>query len=324
MATSVDTAIAYAGSGISVIPVLPDGSKKPAVSWKQYQRRIASEREIRAMFRPGHGVAIIGGTVSGAGTSGGLEILDFDDASIIAAWRDAVAAIDRDLLRKLVAVRTPSGGLHLYYRHEDTEEGNQKLAMRLVADEDGEKPETSAETRAGGGYAITVGSPTGCHPANRSYDLLAGTLTVLPILTPFERALLLDTARSLSTYTPPTPPPIPVHKAQDAEGGRPGDQFNAGADWANILEPHGWHVAYTHGVTTHWVRPGKAHEPGATTNHGGHNALYVFTTNAYPFEGGKGYTAFTAHALLNHNGDFKAAARDLALQGYGETRPPEV
>src|SRR5262249_15239260 len=46
--------------------------------------------------------------------------------------------------------------------------------------------------------------------------------------------------------------------------------------------------------------------------------------NAAPFEGASGgkpctpYNKFGAFALLNHGGDFKAAARDLAGQGYGD------
>jgi hypothetical protein len=36
------------------------------------------------------------------------------------------------------------------------------------------------------------------------------------------------------------------------------------------------------------------------------------------FEPGRGYSKFSAYALLNHAGDFSAAAADLAAQGYGE------
>jgi hypothetical protein len=39
------------------------------------------------------------------------------------------------------------------------------------------------------------------------------------------------------------------------------------------------------------------------------------------FEPGKAYTPFAVYAALKHNGDFSAASRDLAGQGYGAPRP---
>ncbi len=53
----------------------------------------------------------------------------------------------------------------------------------------------------------------------------------------------------------------------------------------------------------------------ATTNHDGHDLLYVFSTST-AFESEKGYTKFSAYALLNHQGDFSAAARALVERGY--------
>jgi hypothetical protein len=69
----------------------------------------------------------------------------------------------------------------------------------------------------------------------------------------------------------------------------------------------------------YWRRPGKI-GPGisATTNYGGSHLLYVFSTNAAPFEPDTAYTPFAAYALLEHRGDFTAAARALALCGNGE------
>jgi hypothetical protein len=48
-----------------------------------------------------------------------------------------------------------------------------------------------------------------------------------------------------------------------------------------------------------------------------------FSENAYPFQGANGaklctsYSKFAAYTLINHNGDFGAAAKELARQGYG-------
>src|SRR5262249_54430416 len=52
------------------------------------------------------------------------------------------------------------------------------------------------------------------------------------------------------------------------------------------------------------------------TNHNGNDTLYVFT-DATAFRRHGSCTKFGAFALLNHKGDFKAAAADLSRQGYG-------
>ena len=71
------------------------------------------------------------------------------------------------------------------------------------------------------------------------------------------------------------------------------------------------------GDVTHWRRPGKDEGISATTNYGGSGLLYVFSTNAAPFEADTAYTPFAAYAVLEHSGDFTAAARTLGGQGYG-------
>jgi hypothetical protein len=44
--------------------------------------------------------------------------------------------------------------------------------------------------------------------------------------------------------------------------------------------------------------------------------LYVFSSNAYPFEPGRAYSKFAAFTLVNCGGDFSTAASILARQGY--------
>ena len=47
----------------------------------------------------------------------------------------------------------------------------------------------------------------------------------------------------------------------------------------------------------------------------------MFSTNAAPFEAEMAYTPFAAYAMLEHRGDFAAAARILRDQGYGSQAP---
>ena len=73
--------------------------------------------------------------------------------------------------------------------------------------------------------------------------------------------------------------------------------------------------------TTYWRRPGKSFGISATTNHGGSDLLYVFSAST-AFTPERGYSRFGAYAVLVHGGDFTAAARALAKDGYGDTRVP--
>ena len=63
-------------SGLSVIPIKPDGTKAPdLLTWKPFQGEIADPSTLENWFENGErGLAVIGGSVSG-----NLEILDFDD-----------------------------------------------------------------------------------------------------------------------------------------------------------------------------------------------------------------------------------------------------
>jgi len=112
----------------------------------------------------------------------------------------------------------------------------------------------------------------------------------------------------------------PGRSASEPVGCRPGDGYNEWGDVLSLLESHGWtvHERRGPGGTVYLTRPGKDPRDGisATFGRGGRRILYVFSSNAPPFEAGKGYTPFTVYALLEHGGDFASAARALASQGY--------
>ena len=72
------TALAALHAGISCIPILADGTKSPAVKWKDYQKQRPTFHEAAHWFsRTPYGIAFITGEVSG-----GLEMLDFDSYPI--------------------------------------------------------------------------------------------------------------------------------------------------------------------------------------------------------------------------------------------------
>jgi hypothetical protein len=92
------------------------------------------------------------------------------------------------------------------------------------------------------------------------------------------------------------------------------DQFSASTSWADILEPKGWTCPgrdYDADGAV-WLHPTHTSSCSATIRHG---CLFVYSPNTL-FEqtaaGDRhGYTRFRAYAVLNHNGDMKAAARSL-------------
>ena len=115
-----------------------------------------------------------------------------------------------------------------------------------------------------------------------------------------------------------TPKPVVQAPYRDL---RPGDDFEAKADWESILCPHEWKQdEVLKNGEVRWTRPGKNGGSSATTGH--NKGLHVFTDSAEanPFEANGNYSKFQAYALLNHRGDHHAAAKALSEAGYGSQR----
>ena len=313
--TVIDAARAYVRAGFSVIPIKTDGSKRPPpVSWKLWQSRRASPYEIGQMFRADVGLAILGGVISG-----GLELLDFDRAEFIDPWIARVEAAAQGLIARLPRVRTPKGGAHFYYRCS-TIEGNQKLAQEPPSvDKEGQpKPNTLIETRGEGGYVLAPPSPPACHPLGIPYRHVSGPpILETPKITPEERTILIESARYFNSWNPVVVDRPAGGTISEGDRIRPGDDFNDRGNWEEILCPFGWKVDHRTQNETHWCRPGKKSGVSATTGHCG-DGLYIFSSNAQPFQPSQVYTKFAAYTLLNHNGDYTAAAKDLQARGYGD------
>lgn len=333
-------ASAYVAAGISVLPITPDGSKQPAGyllpmhqpspttpprrSWTPLQTRLPSIGELERWFAGGaipNGIAAVCGTISG-----GLEAIDIDHSDLAQPWLRQVQEAAPGLHDRLVLVQTPRPGLHAYYRCEIIQD-NQKLAQAVVTDETGlPKIKTLIETRGEGGYALVPPSPAECHSTQRMYKYLSPrTLIDVAVITPEERSLLFSISRSFGQVPQreiqarPAPTPIADRRA---DGNRPGDIYNARADWTELLERHGWcyEVDGSDGVSF-WCRPGKTAGTSASLNYEQSDRLHVFTSNAAPLEQDRSYSKFEFFAVMEHGGDFSAAAVALKEAGY---RPPAL
>lgn len=318
MAGMLAAALAAHDAGLCVLPPKEDGTKKPdADSWTAYQKTRPTRERIANWYAGGRRSGI--GYVPGA-VSGNLEILDFDEPGAYRAFVElARAAGLGDLVDRIEAgylEETPSGGRHWYYRCEGIA-GNTKLARRPkrpeeMADE-GDTIQVLIETRGEGGYIVAAPSNGRVHETGKPYRLLRGGVATIPAITPEERGELFRLARSLDE----------LPRAEPREGrafttgeGKPGADFNARGDVLALLEKRGWDIVFAKNGVTHLRRPGKTRGTSATFGYDGTRYFYPFTTST-AFEAERAYSPFAVYAILEHDGDFGAAAKALAAEGYG-------
>ncbi|HEY1065272.1 MAG TPA: bifunctional DNA primase/polymerase, partial [Pirellulales bacterium] len=319
----LDVALDRLRSGLCVLPAIL-AEKRPALTgWKQYQRRLPTEQQVRTWFVDAPTLCLLTGAASG-----GLEMIDFDlEGELFERWRELVDEEYPGLFDRLVVERSQSGGRHVVYRCEATVPGSSKLAQRILVAPSGNPVVIAGKTyiprRAGDRFEVTVtlietrgeGGLFLCAPSP-GYALEHGRFDRLPKLTESERAVLIETACVLNEVTPPATESL--YSATIC--GRPGDDFNERGDVRAILHRHRWTLARS-GANEHWRRPGKERGCSATLKNG---VFYVFSSNAAPFEPARAYAPFAVYALLEHAGDFAKAAAALRAEGYGEDASGEV
>ena len=317
-------ALRYRAAGLCVLPARVDQKRTTLSKWKPYQHQLPTVAEVERWFTETTDACCL---LTGA-VSGNLELLDFDCAgAAFTEWSQLVCDEAPELLDRLVIERSPSGGYHVVYRCSESVCGNIKLAScrehlpsgdpverfgktctpRQDANSQWHLVQTLIETRGEGGLFLCAPSP--------GYDLVQGDLCDIPVLTSDERELLLRCAWVLDQL-----PKVPVDRqpAAPSAGLRPGDDFNTRGDVTTVLTYHGWSLARD-GENQYWRRPDKANGWSATVRD---NVFYCFSSNAPPFEPHVAYSPFAVYALLEHHGDFAAAATQLRRDGYGEQRLP--
>ena len=320
--------------GLCVLPAAADGSKRPGVrEWRSFQTARPAPTDLAALFKfaGGEGLGIVTGAVSGD-----VEMFEFDNPNTEREFRALAAdSGNGDLIALLDAgysERTPGGGLHWLYRTAEPVAGNTKLASAVCCLEPkGAHPAaaghpyattTLIETRGEGGWVVLAPSGGKVHPSGRPYTLEAGGFATIPTLTEDQHAILWALARVLDQVPAlEVLAPAPPAGYTEPTGDRPGDLFNAAAEWATILEPHGWRLLYRHGREGYWLHPDApqgSRKHDATTDAHDHPYFYVFSTSAAPFEPDRGYDKMGVYAHLNHAGDMAAAARAIAeMPEYG-------
>ena len=278
----------YSSLGIACLPTKKDKSPDVRGTWKG---GIIDPKAYSSAF----GIGIICGSISK-----NIECLDFDNhfgdaKDILSAYLTGEA---KEIFKKnnLPIESTTSGGFHLLYRCSKIE-GNQKLAQRPKKEADRWRPDTIIETRGEGGYFCVDPTP--------GYKTIRNDIFSIPEITPDERQVLIEQAKAFNTWSD-------IRKNEYEEKDRPGDIFNAKPEaideMKSALTRAGW-KEITHGI---WQRPGKNKGISATIGKVAANVFYCFTSNGHPFNENSGYTPFQVISLLNYNGDFKAATKDIA------------
>jgi hypothetical protein len=139
---SLDEARGLWARGLSVVPVPAPGpqgdGKVPAIAWKAYQQRRATEAELSAWFAAGdQNLGVVTGAVSG------VVVLDADSP-------EALAWLTRHVPYTPWQTKT-ARGFHLFYRHPGGRVPN-RSKVRVATGR------LAVDVRGDGGYVIGPGS----------------------------------------------------------------------------------------------------------------------------------------------------------------------
>jgi len=121
-------------------------------------------------------------------------------------------------------------------------------------------------------------------------------------------------------------PPNPK-KTEHEGSGKAGDDYNLRVnieDIIRLLINKGYHADKPNGDKRHFTRPGKKPNEGISGTLFSNSVYYNFSSEDPYFPPNQSQTPFAVCAILDHGGDFRAAARELARRGYGGNEKNET
>ena len=309
--------LAYA-AGLCVLPTVADGSKRPDVSsWKRYQATRPTAAEMRA-FDLAHrsGMGVVAGAVSQY-----RECWDFDDLETYHQFVEAATSCGLHAVVQRIITgfenATPGGGRRWMVAYPPKVEARDVTLARRPGREGEPRVKILIELPT---FAIVAPSHGPTHPSGKPYVQLSGSFAQIASYNAAERDDLIALARSFDAMPRKAAPERLAPKTMALPKGmrtRPGDDYNLRMTWTQLLEPVGWTRVYDRDDTSYWCRPGKTTGISASTNHGGSDLFYPFTSST-EFAPETSYNKFAVYTTLKHHGDFAKAALALAKQGYGQ------
>ncbi|MBK7377321.1 MAG: bifunctional DNA primase/polymerase [Chitinophagaceae bacterium] len=201
--------------------------------------------------------------------SGNLEVIDIDekyslDGNLFKNYKRIISEVNKDLLKKLVVQKTPSGGHHLIYRCQHIE-GNLKLAQRYTTPQEknqtyleeiksgatkevalkraeNDKVRVLLETRGEGGQIV-------CYPS-KGYEIIYGDYYSIHEITLDERETLINIARQFNEIITESRPDKKVENRKGIKGLSSFDDYNERGDVVSLLEKYGWKIISNKGNKT--------------------------------------------------------------------------
>ena len=300
MKTLLDFAKDYYESGLNVLPASKK-QKRPLCKWRDYTTTRPDFSSVFSESTTFDALAVVCGQ-----TSGGLEVIDFDQkGALFQAFKDKVG----DALDGCVIESTQSGGFHVAYK-TPTPGRNVKLANT----ESG----CAIETRGEGGICII--SPT------NGYDLRSGSWVSLPTISKGQREFLIESARSLDQIKSEEERVPTVSRLSSSTLSRGDDResvadyLRKSDDWRRALLRAGWTFIREDAKNEYWARPD---QPVAGKTGGCYSKeegyFHVFSSNAAPLEVDKTYSPLQLIAALEYRGDLSETSRAYSRRVEGAT-----
>lgn len=249
--------------------------------------------------------------------------IDIDEKAMSGAvklFESEMEACVPGVLEKMYIEETASGGRHYFFKSNKTESADLAFVPEEVPFEDflegKEKWRPIVEFR-GSGRLCRIHPCEGIRP-------ISGDKTRLQLIDD-STVMYIKYICSLLSQRPESEPTkvfASMPSSSTVGGKNPGSDYSDNADVSEIVDlltKHGWKV----------VRPNSPggritlRRPGAKTNGVDadiKNRVFVaWSSSVSEFETGKGYSFFALYAILEHRGDFTAAAKQLKKEGWGES-----
>jgi len=295
--TTIEIAQMYLRAGFSPIPLVR-GEKRPSVrAWQNYAQEPMGWSETEQLFADTDSIGLVCGF-------DGMEVLDIDskhfDGDELTEFIDMLDDASPGLRDKIVVQHTRSGGQHWIYKCE-TIEANQKLARNFNG-------EVTFETRGVGGQIVVFPSP--------GYRV-DGKISKIQFITPAERDALLTCARSMDRPQLVAAQTLYVAGTQETNEHTPWGEFRATHTALDILTAHGWTIVRENSKFIYVKRPGDTDAKTSGQIFKDSGLFWPWTTST-EFEAEEPYDGFQCFAILEHRGDFQAAAKEIIARGYGK------